>query len=144
MANWYAALFSRAPSKVCRAKCQPWSHWLPPSHLRQLKILCICIWEQTTFVFDESWGHGKSPCNSSHCSKKSVGWEWKHAQSVYVSVSGFLRIKMWLCPSALTRFRCFWQFSTRLPRLCRAHRGWTQRKGRQLEWRVNCVCSINF
>lgn len=28
MANWYAALFSRAPSKVCRAKCQPWN---PPS-----------------------------------------------------------------------------------------------------------------
>lgn len=43
---------------------------------RQRKLLRICIWEQATSPFDESWGHGKIFCNSFHRSQKVWG---KHA-----------------------------------------------------------------
>lgn len=143
MANWYAALFSRAPSKVCRAKCQAWSHW-SPSPERQLKILCICIQEQTTSPFDETRGHGNFFCNSSHYSnyrKYGVSMLTLPNQCMYPCLA------FWkLNPDCGHLFRpglCFWQFSTCLPRPHRTHRGLNVREGKMaVVERKICILSI--
>lgn len=111
MANWYAVLFSRAPSKSVEQYVSLRAIGHPPSPTeRQLRTLCICIWEQTTPLFDEIWGHGKISCNSSHCRTK-YGVSTLTCP-ISVSVSGFLKIKPWLHPSVPTRFGCFWHLHT--------------------------------